>query len=225
MKKNDTHPQLVVMLTNNDYTTEDAEEIFEKCCNSPAKFWGMKEKPLPIERMKKLYSRMKDCGKTTFLEVVSYTEEEGLQGARIARDCGCDILMGTKFYDSIADFCHENGLKYMPFIGEITGRPSILHGEIEDIIAEAKEVVAKGADGIDLLGYRFEGDPVKLNKTLVEALDVPVCLAGSIDSFQRLDEVKEAAPWSFTIGSAFFDNKFPGDFPAQIKAVCDYMEQ
>ena len=46
------------------------------------------------------------------------------------------------------------------------------------------------------------------------------------DSMERwLDEVKEAAPWSFTIGSAFFDNRFGGSFADQIDKVCDYMLQ
>ena len=44
---------------------------------------------------------MKQNGKTTFLEVVSYTEEQGLEGAKIAAECKCDILMGTIYFDSI----------------------------------------------------------------------------------------------------------------------------
>ncbi|WP_250320424.1 hypothetical protein [Streptococcus lutetiensis] len=42
---------------------------------------------------------MKACGKTTFLEVVAYSEEEGLEGAKLAHECCCDILMGTIFSD------------------------------------------------------------------------------------------------------------------------------
>ena len=68
---------LIVMLTNNDKTVDNAYEIFEKCKDSKAKCWGFKEEPLPLEEMKKLYTYMKKCGKTTFLEVVAYTEEEG----------------------------------------------------------------------------------------------------------------------------------------------------
>ena len=64
-----------------------------------------------------------------------------------------------------------------------------------------------------------------MNKTLVESLDAPVCIAGSIDSTRRLDEVKDAAPWAFTIGSAFFEGKFPGSFSRQIDYVCHHMER
>ena len=48
---------------------------------------------------------MKKQGKSTFLEVVEYTEEQGLKGAEMALECGCDILMGTVYFDSINAFC------------------------------------------------------------------------------------------------------------------------
>ena len=165
-------PKLIVMLTHNDHTVENASEIFESCKNSKAQYWGFKEKPLPISEMKSLFSRMKSCGKTTFLEVVEYDEESGLHGAKIAKECGCDILMGTVFFDSINQFCKENNMKYMPFVGQITNRPSILEGSIEDMISEAKEYLAKGVYGFDLLGYRYTGDPVKLNNAFVQAIEL-----------------------------------------------------
>ena len=220
-----TTPKLIVMLTHNDHTVENASEIFESCKNSKAQYWGFKEKPLPISEMKSLFSRMKSCGKTTFLEVVEYDEESGLHGAKIAKECGCDILMGTVFFDSINQFCKENNMKYMPFVGQITNRPSILEGSIEDMISEAKEYLAKGVYGFDLLGYRYTGDPVKLNNAFVQAIEAPVCLAGRVDSYERLDEVIEANPWAFTVGSAFFDEKFGTDFHKQINNVCNYMEK
>jgi len=223
--KTNMKPELIVMLTHNDFTVPDAAEIFEQCIHSKANYWGFKEHPLPLDQMKALYTRMKECGKTTFLEVVAYTETEGLEGARIAAHCGCDILMGTIFHPSILQFCNEHNLKYMPFVGKITGRPSVLEGTIDEMIAEAKSCIEKGAYGIDLLGYRYTGDAVALNKALVQNVPAPVCLAGSIDSYQRLDEVKEAAPWTFTIGSAFFENKFDGTFSQQIDKVCDYINQ
>ena len=110
--------QLIVMLTHNDKTVANALEVFEKCKDTKAQFWGFKEAPLPLSEMKELYAYMKTCGKTTFLEVVAYTEEEGMAGAKVAAECGCDVLMGTCFSDAINAFCHEHGLKYMPFAGK-----------------------------------------------------------------------------------------------------------
>lgn len=218
------NPELIVMLTWHDYTVENAAAVFEKCKDSKAKFWGFKEHPLPINEMKNLYSRKKDCGKTTLLEVVAYSEEEGLEGARIAAQCQCDILMGTCFFESINDFCQRHNIKYMPFVGRISGRPSVLEGNINDMIEEAQRYIAQGAYGIDLLGYRYTGDAIALNNAIVKNVPAPVCLAGSIDSYQRLDEVKTASPWAFTIGSAFFENKFDGTFAQQINKVCDYIK-
>lgn len=218
-------PILIVMLTHNDQTIDNAYEIFEQCKDSKAKFWGMKEKPLPLDKMKQLYSYMKECGKITALEVVAYTEEECMKGAQMAVECGCDILMGTLFYDSVNCFCRENDLKYMPFVGNISGRPSVLEGEIQGIVEEAKEYVKKGVYGIDLLGYRYNGNAEELNKRVVSGIDSPVCIAGSVNSFQRLEELKSAAPWGFTIGGAFFENKFGDSVCDQIDKVCDYMKQ
>ena len=216
---------LIVMLTHNDETVNNAHEIFEKCKNSDAKFWGFKEKSIPIEQMKNLYKYMKECGKTTFLEVVEYTEKKGLEGAKLALECGCDILMGTVFFDSINEFCKKNNLRYMPFVGKVTERPSILEGEIDEIIKEANEYLKKGVYGFDLLGYRYTGNAVELNERFVLEVNAPVCIAGSVNGYERLDELKNINPWSFTIGSAFFENKFDGSFEEQINKVCEYVKQ
>ena len=173
MNKN---PELIAMLTHNDCTVENAYKIFVQCKNSKAKFWGFKEKPLPLSQMKELYAYMKKCGKTTFLEVVEYTEKKCLEGAKIALECGCDILMGTHFFDSVNEFCKKNNLKYMPFVGKVTGRPSVLEGTVEEMIDEANKYIEKGVYGIDLLGYRYTEDPVSLNKKFVSQVKAPVCI-------------------------------------------------
>ena len=217
-------PNLIVMLTHNDKTVLNAYDIFEKCKDSKAKFWGFKEEPLPLEDMKKLYSYMKNLGKTTFLEVIAYDEQNGLKGAQTALECSVDILMGTVFYDSINNFCKKNNLKYMPFIGQVSKRPSILEGDINDMIQEANTYINKGAYGIDLLGYRYTKDPVELNEKIVKNINAAVCIAGSIDSYQKLDEIKKVNPWAYTIGGAFFENKFGDNFNDQINNVCNYID-
>lgn len=218
-------PELIVMLTHNDKTVENAIEVFEEAKASPAKYWGFKEEGLPEDKMKDLVKRMKAAGKTVILEVVAYTEEECIAGAETAVECGFDILMGTLYFDSVQKITQNHNLTYYPFVGKITGRPSILDGTIEGMIEEANTLIKdKGIEGFDLLGYRFIGDAVKLNNEFVKQVKGNVCLAGSVASFQQLDEVKATGAWAFTIGSAFFENKF-GDFSfgEQIRIVCDYM--
>lgn len=220
-------PQLIVMLTHNDKTVADAKEVFESAKDAKAIYWGFKEVGIPINEMKELVKLMKGAGKTTFLEVVAYTEEECLKGAEIAVECGFDILMGTLYFDSIKAVTDAVGMKYYPFVGNIVGRPSVLKGTIEGIIAEAKNLVEKkGIEGFDLLGYRFEGDAIKLNSEFVKALQVPVCLAGSVNTYERLNEVKATGAWAFTIGGAFFEKKFGNkSFGEQIDDVIDYMNR
>lgn len=218
-------PALVVMLTHNDLTVPNAYEIFDACKHTRARYWGFKEEALPLPEMKKLFAYMKACGKITALEVVAYTADECMAGAETAAACGVDLLMGTVFSDEILAFCKARGLKYMPFVGEVSERPSVLEGSAAAMIAEAKGYLQKGADGIDLLGYRYTGDAFGLNKAFVSAVKAPVCIAGSVNSYARLDEVKQIAPWSFTVGSAFFEHVFGDSFSAQINAVCDYLEK
>lgn len=217
--------ELIVMLTYDDFTVMNASEIYEMCRLSKAKYWGFKEQPLPLDEMKRLYAQMKADGKTTILEVVAYTEEEGLRCAHMAVECGCDVLMGTLYFDSINNYCREHAIKYMPFVGCVEGRPSVLSGTIEDILSEAKSYIAKGVYGVDLLSYRYNGDINELHRVFREEFAHRLCIAGSIDSFEKLDVVKELSPWAFTIGSAFFDEKFCKGFCEQINAVCDYMKK
>lgn len=219
------HPELIVMLTKNDETVPDAAELFASLRDSRAKCFGFKEKPLPLPEMKRLIAEMKACGKTTFFEVVEYTEAECLAGARAGIECGCDVLMGTVFYDSVNDLCREHGMRYMPFVGAVTERPSVLNGTAEDMIREANGYLEKGVSGFDLLGYRYTGDAYALIERFVREVGAPVCVAGSVDSYRRLDELKKISPWAFTVGSAFFDGRFPGSFKEQIDAVYAYMEK
>lgn len=216
-------PELIVMLTHDDLTVENAYEVFEKCRDTKALYWGFKEQPLPIGEMQRIFSRMKAYGKRTVLEVVAYTETEGLDGAQMAAACGCDVLMGTCYHESILRFCQEHGIAYMPFVGQITGRPSVLEGSVESMLTEADALKRQGCFGIDLLGYRYSADAEMMITKMVAESGLPVCVAGSIDSYERLQFVKDVQPWAFTIGSAFFDQRFGSTIAEQINRVCDFI--
>jgi hypothetical protein len=220
-------PVFILMLTYNDMTVKDAMGIFRDCRNAPVAHWGFKDVGLPPEEMKMLVQEMKDAGKTTCLEVVSLSEEEGLRGARIAVEAGFDILMGTVFFDSILNYLKGKPIQYYPFPGHIYGHPSILDGKIEDIVAHAKFLEDKGVQGLDLLSYRYIGDAPQLLTEVVKATQVPVVSAGSIDSYKRLSEVSRSGAWGFTIGSALFDKKFVpgGSFLDNTLAVCEWLEK
>ncbi len=217
------HAELVVMLTHHDRTVANAREVFEQCRHTKARYFGMKEVGLPLDEMKSLYADMRAWGKTTVLEVVAYSEDECLRGAEIAAACQCSILMGTLYFESVHHYCDRHGIRYMPFVGIVEERPSVLKGNIDDIVAQAQHYLAKGVYGVDLLGYRYAGDASALIQAVLTRVDGPVCVAGSINSYERLDEIKALSPWAFTIGGALFQNRFEGSLEEQIDKVCDYM--
>lgn len=218
-------PEIIIMLTHHDVTVKNAAEIFEECKDLPIKFWGFKNVGLPKDEMKALAKAMKDAGKTTFLEVVTYDEASCLDGAQTAIDCGFDCLMGTLYYDSVAKLLKDNNMDYMPFVGKVSGSPSILEGSNEEIIANAKELMAKGITGFDILAYRHVIDGEKLAREFCAAVDAKICIAGSISSYERIDTMFDIGPWTFTMGSALFDKKFVpnGSFYENLEAVADYM--
>lgn len=219
-------PDIVIMLTHHDVTVKNAAEVFEECKDIEAvKLWGFKNVGLPKDQMKALTAAMKAAGKTTFLEVVTYDEESCLDGARTAIECGFDCLMGTIYYDSVAAVLKEAGMEYMPFVGKVSGSPSILEGTNEEIIQNAKDLMAKGMTGFDILAYRHVVDGEKLAREFCAAVDAKICIAGSISSFERIDTMFDIGPWGFTMGSALFDKKFVpnGTFRENLQAVADYM--
>ena len=227
MKTSNPKPELIVMLTHQDRTVPNALELFERARDFPVTHWGFKDVGLSPEEMSRVVTGMKAAGKNTFLEVVSLSEEEGLRGARLAVDLGFDILMGTVFFPSIAEYLKDKPVRYYPFPGHVYDHPSILGGTIDEIVAHACELESHGAHGLDLLTYRYNGDAARLLQQVVEATQIPVVSAGSIASFERIQEVWEAGAWAFTIGSAFFEKKFvpDGSFDENVLTVCEWLQQ
>ena len=219
--------KLIVMLTHNDVTVPDAKEIFLANQDLPVTNWGFKDVGLEPAAMKELCGLMKEAGKTTFLEVVTYTEEECMRGAKLAVECGFDCLLGTIFYDSVAEYVKTTNLKYYPFVGNVSQSPSILEGSVDLMLAQEKEYVSKGAVGVDLLGYRYVGgDPNVLSAAYIKAAGSPTVLAGSIGSEERMKLVKQMDPAYFTMGSALFTKNFvkDGSFRDNLEAVVKFLQ-
>ncbi len=219
--------KMIIMLTYNDKTVSNALEIFNQCKELPVECWGFKNVGLPVEKMEELIFNMKKAKKTTFLEVVTYNEKSCLDAAKLALDCQFDYFTGSVYFESVHSLLKNKSIKYFPFCGKVSSSPSILEGSIQEIIDDAKLMEEKGVDGFDLLAYRHIEDPEKLAQQFVKEIKIPVVLAGSINSFDRLDKVEQFKPWGFTIGSAFFDKKFVkgGSFKEQIIRVLSYIDQ
>lgn len=218
--------KLIVMLTHNDQTVENAQDIFDQCKDLPIEKWGFKDVGMAPDKMFTLCQNMKIAGKTTFLEVVTYTEEECLRGAKLAVECGFDYLLGTIFFESVLKYTQKHGLRYCPFVGQVSQSPSILEGSLESMLAQEGEFAFKGVYGTDLLGYRYkDGDPGELSAAYIKGAKLPVILAGSIASLERVELVRQMNPWCFTMGSALFVDAFKqGDFKANLTFLVEYLK-
>lgn len=219
--------KIIIMLTHNDKTVPNAIEVFEENKDLPIQFWGFKDVGMERDKMKVLCNKIREAGKTSFLEVVSYTEEECMRGAEIAVECGFDYLLGTLYYDSVAAYIKEHNLKYCPFAGKVSESPSILEGTLEEMLAQEADFADKGVFGTDLLGYRYvDGDPNVLSAEYIKNAKNPVILAGSIGSEDRMKLVKEMNPWAFTMGSALFTKNFVenGSFRDNLIHVVEFLK-
>lgn len=154
-----------------------------------------------------------------------------MRGAKLAVECGFDCLLGTIFYDSVAAYIKTTNLKYYPFVGKVSQSPSILEGSVDFMLEQTREYMAKGAVGVDLLGYRYvEGDANVLSaayiKAAEKAISAPTILAGSIASEERMKLVKQMDPAYFTMGSALFTKNFvkDGSFRDNLEAVVKFLQ-
>lgn len=216
--------EIIVMLTHDDKTVQNALSVFESCKNLPVRYWGFKNVGLERSKMQDLLRAMKDSGKTTFLEVVSYSEEECMSGAKLAVEMGFDYLMGTVYHKLVFDYVKEKGIKFLPFCGKVSGSPSVLEGTIEEIIADGNYLLDRGVDGIDLLAFRHRNG-VQLAEKFCSAITRPVVIAGSINSIDRIDFINRIKPWAFTMGSALFNKDFAPNksFAENLEIVLEYM--
>lgn len=221
-----TVPKLIVMLTNNDSTVTEATSIFNDCRDLEIEYWGIKTKPLTTDQMLEFVRTVHASKKKAVFESVCYTEAEGIEDANKAAACNCDILMGTNFSQTINRICSEHKIKYMPFIGKASKVPSILEGTVKDFINDIKCAVENKTFGVDFLAYRHIVNPHQILKEVLQnSQGTNVCVAGSVDSYEKIDEVMKLKPSFFTIGSAFFENAFNGTIREQIKKVYAYLNE
>ena len=201
----------ILMLTKNDLTIKNAPEVFEEIKNTGVRHIGFKDIGLPFDKLKILVQKMKSKGMKTYLEVVSESEEANLRSVKSALELGVDYLIGGTYVEETMKLFKGAHPKYYPYIGKIIGHPCLLRGTIDEIVADGKKKQALGIDGINLLAYRYDGDVEKLISSLLKAVKIPIIVAGSIDSFDRVRKMIQLNVAGFTIGGAIMDKKFVPD--------------
>ena len=162
-----------------------------------------------MEELARLNQRIKAAGASSYLEVVSQDLDSELTSVRVALDLGVDYLLGGTHVDEVPLLAGSR-IRYYPFPGEVYGHPSILGGTLEEIVASARRIGAlPGVHGLDLLAYRASVDVPMLMAEVCRQADVPVIMAGSIDTTARIQIVRDAGAAGFTVGTAALDERFP----------------
>jgi len=197
--------EFIFMLTRDDVTLSDAREVYASIAQTGVRHVGCKDVGLPTEELEALMDDIRSQGHETWIEVVSETEEDTLASARAAAEIRPDHLIGGTLIEPVQEILAGTGVKFWPYVGRVVDHPCLLRGSIEQIVADTERATALGVDGINLLAYRYDGDVDALVRAVVEATDLPVICAGSVDSVERIRALDDCGAWGFTIGTAALD--------------------
>jgi hypothetical protein len=199
----------ILMLTKDDRTVPNALEVYEEVHDIDLAHVGFKDIGLSLDEMKALVARIHADDRRAMLEVVSTSRMEELRSVRSALEIGVDYLLGGRHVSDALPLLAGTSIRYFPFCGNTVGHPTRLAGTIDETVADACRLgQLPGVHGLDLLAYRFAGDAQELTRRVLEAVDIPVLAAGSIDRLERVRAVCDAGVWGFTVGSALFEGKF-----------------
>ena len=155
-------PEFIFMLTRDDKTLPDAQEVFADVATVGVTHVGCKDIGLPEAELAAFLDSARSAGATTHLEVVSATPEDELRSAEAAMRVRPDYLIGGTQVRDVQRIIEGSGMRYFPYIGRIVGHPCLLRGTIDEICEDARRVEAQGVDGINLLAYRYDGDVAEL---------------------------------------------------------------
>jgi pyridoxal biosynthesis lyase PdxS len=213
----------ILMLTRNDQTVTNAREVYQSVRRCGLQYVGFKDIGLPLDELKLLANDMRQDGCKVMLEVVSSTQESELRSIEAAIELKVDYLLGGRHAKEAVKLLKGRHIQYYPFAGHTLGLPTKLTGSVQEIVEDAKALCAlDGVHGLDLLAYRFSGDVPDLAKQVVQAVKKPVIAAGSIDRPERVQAMRAAGMWAFTVGSALFDGLFPTNaMKSQVESVLE----
>jgi hypothetical protein len=215
----------IFMLTHSDATIDDALRYVDELSGTGLHYIGFKDIGATPERQRSIALAARDAGFETMLEVVSTTREAEVDSVHAALAAGVDWILGGTQPDAVLPLLEGSSVRYCPFPGRVVGHPSVLEGSIDEIADSAAALTARsGVFGLDLLAYRHAtADIAELTKRVVASSRGPVIAAGSVVNDAQIATLASAGAWGFTIGSAIFDELFPGapDVAAQVRHVLE----
>lgn len=217
----------IFMLTENDETVPNAIELLDCLRSTGLKHVGCKEVGASPDVLKELVSRVRALGGTSYLELVGSTAEESLAATDRAIEFGFDCLFGGVDPERILSRC-KGKVNYFPFAGQIEGHPVQLRGTASDIAKDCQRLCEAGYPGIDLLLYRaVDDDHARILKACRTAVTGKLFVAGSVNSPERIEQLRNGGVDAFTIGSAILDGSiFPEahdlhDRVSRVLAICE----
>lgn len=216
----------IFMLTRADQTVPDCLEVLDYILPVGLEHIGFKDVGVPRETLAQLVSRIRDHGVTSYMEVVSTSEEACRDSARVAREIGVDRLLGGSDVDSMLDILQGSEVSYYPFPGRPHDHPTRLGGTPDEVEKHCCDFAARACAGCDLLAYRaVDADPIELVRAARRGLgDKYLIAAGSVATREQIRDLAGAGCDAFTIGSAAFDGSFSpkkGSLRSQLRDILD----
>lgn len=202
-------PDFIFMLTRNDRTVDHAEAYLDIALAHGVRHIGFKDIGQPLATLRRLNRDIRAGGASSYLEVVSQDRDSELASVRAALELDVDFLLGGTHVADALPLLAGSRIRYYPFPGQVHGHPSILGGTRASIAESARRLAdLPGVHGLDLLAYRADVDVPALIADVCR-VDVPVIVAGSLDTAERIQGVCRAGAAGFTVGTAALDGKFP----------------
>ena len=218
----------IMMLTRNDRTVDDADEVVESIIVWGVTHIGFKDIGVPTAVMRSVVRKIRAAGGVSYLEVVSTTPEAVVTSLAAGRDLGVDRILGGMNTEAAKGILNDlDG--YYPFPGLPVGHPTKLGGSAALIADHCRAARAAGCGGVDLLAYRAtEADPLDLVRAARRALNGGrLIIAGGIKSREQVHALAASGADAFTIGSAAFDGSFSpskGSLRSQIRDILEACE-
>jgi len=199
----------IFMLTRDDRTIGDAEDVVDAAAELGVRHIGVKDVGVPRATLERVVERIRARQGVCYFEVVSTTPEDVDASLATGAALGVDCILGGTDLDAARRALGSLD-RYFPFPGRPVGHPTRLRGSAGDVERDARAAGERGCGGIDLLAYRAtEADPLTLVRAARRGIGAGrLIVAGSVRSVGQIHAVAAAGADAFTIGSAVFDRTF-----------------
>ena len=217
--------EFIFMLTRNDRTVVDAEDLVDAVAALGVRHIGFKDIGVPRATLERVVERIRAHRGVCYLEVVSTTAEAVTTSLATGAELGVDCILGGTDLDAARRVLGTLS-RYFPFPGRPVGHPTRLEGTPVQVEHDARIARDRGCGGIDLLAYRAtEADPLALVRAARRGVGAGrLIVAGSVHSAGQIRALAAAGADAFTVGSAVFDGSFAptkGSLRGQILDILD----